>query len=82
MDVSENGQKAKGQIFTLDDGQLRTHVAEVVRQNVEETLNALLDAEADESYAGHNVMSAMRSVSAPGQGTIIAFFKQKLALYN
>ena len=48
MDVSENGQKAKGQIFTLDDGQLRTHVAEVVRQNVEETLNALLDAEADE----------------------------------
>lgn len=48
MDVSENGEKAKGQIFTLDDGQLRTHVAEVVRQNVEETLNALLDAEADE----------------------------------
>lgn len=48
MNVTGNGHEAEGQIFTLDDGQLRAHVAEVVRQNVEETLNALLDAEADE----------------------------------
>ena len=47
MNISENGQEAKGQIFTLDESQLRNHVAEVVRENVEETLNALLDAEAD-----------------------------------
>lgn len=39
---------AKAPVITIDDGQLRDHVAEVVRQNVEETLNALLDAEADE----------------------------------
>ena len=47
MNISENEQEAKGQIITLDDSQLRNHVAEVVRENVEETLNALLDAEAD-----------------------------------
>src|ERR1700751_3541249 len=31
----------------VDEGRLRNHVDEVVRSSVEETLNALLDAEAD-----------------------------------
>ena len=48
MNVTGNNKEVKGHIFTLDDGQLRDHVAEVVRENVEETLNALLEAEADE----------------------------------
>ncbi len=45
MNAAENWQE--GQIFALDDGKLRDHVAEVVRQNVEVTLDGLLDAEAD-----------------------------------
>jgi transposase-like protein len=32
----------------IDDGQIRAHLDEVVRATVEETLNALLDAEADQ----------------------------------
>jgi putative transposase len=33
--------------FAVDDEKLRVHVNEVVRSSVEETLNRLLDAEAD-----------------------------------
>ncbi len=33
--------------FKIDEAKVRDHVDEVVRQSVEETLNALLDAEAD-----------------------------------
>lgn len=48
MDVTliEAGKKAP--VITLDDSQLRDHVSEVVKQTVEDTLNVLLDAEADE----------------------------------
>jgi len=35
-------------VIRLDEGQVRAHVEQVVRQSVEETLNGLLDAEADE----------------------------------
>ena len=34
-------------MIAVDEEELRTHVSEVVRQSVEETLNSLLDAEAD-----------------------------------
>jgi putative transposase len=37
-----------GEIFHIDEGQIRTHLDRVVRGTVEETLNALLEAEADE----------------------------------
>lgn len=35
------------EVIRIDAGQLRGHVTEVVRQSVEETLNGLLEAEAD-----------------------------------
>ena len=34
-------------VVRIDEGQIQSHVNEVVRSTVEETLNALLDAEAD-----------------------------------
>ena len=40
--------KALGAVVQIDDGKRRAHLDEVVRATVEETLNALLDAEADE----------------------------------
>ncbi len=43
VDVSRDGIK----LIEIDQGQLRQHVDDVVRDAVEETLNALLDAEAD-----------------------------------
>lgn len=36
-----------GSVIQVDEDQIRTHVEEVVRSSVEETLNGLLDAEAD-----------------------------------
>jgi len=42
------GGKPLGAVVQIDDGQIRAHLDEVVRATVEETLNALLDAEADQ----------------------------------
>ncbi len=44
--IRTNGKK-KVSVIAVDEEELRTHVSEVVRQSVEETLNGLLDAEAD-----------------------------------
>jgi putative transposase len=35
------------QVIQIDEGKIREHLGEVVRSTVEETLNAMLDAEAD-----------------------------------
>lgn len=43
-----SGGKPLGSVVQIDDGQIRAHLDEVVRATVEETLNALLDAEADQ----------------------------------
>ncbi len=42
-------KKAPGlkNVLRVDEGEIRAHVDEVVRSSVEETLNGLLDAEAD-----------------------------------
>jgi transposase-like protein len=42
------GVQPLGAVVQIDDGQIRAHLDEVVRATVEETLNALLDAEADQ----------------------------------
>jgi putative transposase len=44
---TESGSKALGAVVQIDEGKIRAHLDEVVRATVEETLNALLDAEAD-----------------------------------
>jgi transposase-like protein len=45
---ASNGQKSPlGPVVQIDDGRIQAHLDEVVRATVEETLNALLDAEAD-----------------------------------
>jgi putative transposase len=36
-----------GPVVQIDEGRIQAHLGEVVRSTVEETLNALLDAEAD-----------------------------------
>jgi transposase-like protein len=46
--VGLGGGKPLGAVVQIDDGQIRAHLDEVVRATVEETLNALLDAEADQ----------------------------------
>lgn len=47
MDGIKETGKRKVSVIAVDEQELRSHVSEVVRQSVEETLNGLLDAEAD-----------------------------------
>jgi hypothetical protein len=39
---------ALGPVVQIDEGRIQAHLDKVVRATVEETLNALLDAEADQ----------------------------------
>ena len=41
-------EKPMGQVIQIDEARIRDHLGEMVRGTVEETLNALLDAEADQ----------------------------------
>ena len=43
----DDGLKAMGQVIQIDEARIRDHLGAMVRGTVEETLNALLDAEAD-----------------------------------
>ena len=38
------------QVIQIDEGKIQEHLGEVVRSTVEETLNAMLDAEADRPF--------------------------------
>ena len=44
----ENEGRSMGQVIKIDEARIRDHLGEMVRGTVEETLNAMLDAEADE----------------------------------
>src|SRR6201987_3125177 len=43
-----NDENAMGQVIQIDEARIRDHVGEMVRGTVEETLNAMRDAEADQ----------------------------------
>src|SRR5262245_3637217 len=63
----EDEGKPMGQVIKIDEGRIRDHLDEMVRGTVEETLNALLDAEADELCgAGRYERSAGRIDSRAG----------------
>jgi putative transposase len=47
-DPEGGAQQPLGPVVQIDQGRIQAHLDEVVRSTVEETLNALLDAEADE----------------------------------
>ena len=44
-------EKPMGQVIQIDEARIRDHLGEMVRGTVEETLNAMLDAEADQLWA-------------------------------
>jgi putative transposase len=45
--MSENSTKELGQVIQIDDDRVRENLKNVVRGSVEDTLNAMLDAEAE-----------------------------------
>src|SRR6056297_3236222 len=46
--MTKDSKKRLGKVIRIDEGEIRGHLDEMVRGTVEETLNALLDSEADE----------------------------------
>jgi hypothetical protein len=56
----DDGLKAMGQVIQIDEARIRDHLGEMVRGTVEETLNALLDAEADRLCGVTNAAKAGR----------------------
>ena len=46
--MKKDSTKALSKVIRIDEGEIRGHLDEMVRGTVEETLNALLDAEADD----------------------------------
>lgn len=77
--IRANGKK-KVPVIAVDEEELRTHVSEVVRQSVEETLNGLLDAEAD-TLARQGVVSATQSAPVPAQGITSGICRPRLARF-
>jgi len=74
MDNSKiTGKKKLGKVISIDEGQIKSHLGEIVRDTVEETLNGLLDAEADRiCHAGKYERNADR------QDTRAGSYKRKL----
>ena len=74
----DDGLKAMGRVIQIDEARIRDHLGEMVRGTVEETLNALLDAEADRlcgagryersQPAGHPGRQLRALVAHDGQG--------------
>ena len=48
MKATKECDKKKVSVISVDEQELRDHVSDVVRQSVEETLNGMLEAEAQE----------------------------------
>jgi hypothetical protein len=59
-----------GQVIRIDDARIGDHLGEMVRGTVEETLNAMLDADATSSTAPA-VTSAARLGRTPGLAVTI-----------
>ena len=63
MESSRDFGKKEGRVIQVNEGELKKHVSEIVRESVEDTLNSLLEAEA-------GGMSGTRNGPVPGQGII------------
>ena len=48
INLGDDNTKPLSRAIRIDEGEIRGHLDKLVRGTVEETLNALLDAEADE----------------------------------
>src|SRR5271154_7147188 len=64
-------EKPMGQVIQIDEARIRDHLGEMVRGPVEETLNAMLDAEADQLCgAGRYERSEARQDTRAVNGTL------------
>ena len=65
--MTDSVSKKLGNVIQIDEGQIREHLGDLVRGTVEETLNKLLDAEAERLVgAGRYERSADRQDTCAG----------------
>lgn len=69
--VPDSQTKPLGDVIAINEGLIKDHLNKVVVKTVEETLNAMLDAEATSSV-GRSATSILRTVSTPGPATTSA----------
>jgi hypothetical protein len=60
-------EKPMGQVIQIDELRIRDHLGEMVRGTVEETLNAMLDAEADRHKRSRNGRMSREDTSRSGR---------------
>ena len=68
-------EKPMGQVIQIDEARIRDHLGEMVRGTVEETLNAMLDAEA-ERFVAPGATNATRLGRILGLAAMIAVADQ------
>jgi putative transposase len=59
-------EKPMGEVIQIDEARIRDHLGEMVRGTVEETLNAMLDAKADQ-FCGAGRYERRSSAGYPGR---------------
>ncbi len=64
--MNENTPNPLGNVITIDDERIKSHLDRVVRDSVEETLNALLDAKVGRCNAQRYGRSAARRDTRAG----------------
>ena len=69
--MTETTPSPLNNVITIDDERIKNHLDRVVRSSVEETLNALLDAEADR-LCNASVTNAVRPDAIPAPATTSA----------
>jgi hypothetical protein len=76
--MSDDTPNPLNNVITIDDERIESHLERVVRGTVE-TLNALLDAEAEIGCAMRNAMSAASRVAIHAPATTSAACRPRLA---
>ncbi len=65
--TDEQKGEEMGQVIQIDEARIKDHLGEMVRGTVEEALNAMLDAEADQ-LCGAGRCSGQKEAPPQGQG--------------
>ena len=79
--MSDDSTRPLSRVIRIDEGEIRGHLDGLVRGTVEEALNRLLEAEADEMCQAR-VMSVRRSGLIRGPGTTRASCRRKRARWS
>ena len=63
--MEKDNTKVLSNVIRIDDERIQDHLGKIVRGSVEETLNALLDAEADRCQRRSKISPPGRSKTSP-----------------